>query len=436
MVIAAGAIIALAAWPHFISSRSSANALDPLARLTPAPLRHDELVRDKTIAFYEHAIGRNPGDQITPRLLAGEYLQRYREKGDVGDVLRARRMAAISLKAQPQGNGAGDVAMASALLTLHRFREARMYIGNAQSLDKGDPGPASYEASLDFELGDYAAGKKLLDGVPARFRSEPGYQTVHSRYDELTGHLFDARRELNRALREVDAVYDIPAERRAWYHFRAGELAFLAGDVDGAIAQEHTALKEFPNDAPAYNSLARFYASTHNWKAALDAAQKGAALVPLPETLGYEADAQAALGDTATAAQTRDEIFAIERIGNAYRISDRLLAVYYDDHGLRLHDAYAIARRELELRDDIYTKDTLAWAAAMDGRWDEAKRASTKAMAYGTEDSRLWYHAGMIAAHFGDTATEKQDLEKALALNGSFHPVYADRARATLASLK
>ena len=155
----------------------------------------------------------------------------------------------------------------------------------------------------------------------------------------------------------------------------------------------------------------------------------------MPETLGYESDAQAALGDGAGSAQTRDEIYAIERIGNAYRIDDRLLAVYYDDHDLRLPLAYLIARRELTLRDDVYTEDTIAWAAAKVGKWPEAREASRRAMAYHTPDSRILYHAGMIALHFGDRVTAKADLEHALALNPTFHPTYADAARATLATL-
>jgi Flp pilus assembly protein TadD len=112
-----------------------------------------------------------------------------------------------------------------------------------------------------------------------------------------------------------------------------------------------------------------------------------------------------------------------------------LLAVYYSEHGERLHDAYRIARHELALRDDIYTEDTLAWAAAMDGRWSEARAAARKATRFDTEDSRLQYHAALIALHWGDRSEAKARLERALSLNPQFHPVYADEARAELARL-
>jgi Flp pilus assembly protein TadD len=139
---------------------------------------------------------------------------------------------------------------------------------------------------------------------------------------------------------------------------------------------------------------------------------------------------------TEASAQTRDLIVAIEQIGNAYHVNDRLIAIYYSEHGIRLDDGLRIARREIAVRgDEVYAQDTLAWAAAMDGHWGEARSAMAKAVRYDTDDPRLQFHAGMIALHFGDTADAKLRLSRALALNPQFHPVYADEARLVLASL-
>jgi len=181
--------------------------------------------------------------------------------------------------------------------------------------------------------------------------------------------------------------------------------------------------------------LARVQCSLHRWADCLTAAQASAAVVPYPEVLGYEADAQRALGDGPGADRTNDLIVTIERIGNAQNISDRLLAIYYAEHREHLDDAYRIATRELRVRDDPFTEDTLAWCAAMDGRWPEARRRSRLALAYGTENSLLRYHAGIIALHFGDRDEARRELNAALALNPQFHPFYADDARAQLAQL-
>jgi hypothetical protein len=157
--------------------------------------------------------------------------------------------------------------------------------------------------------------------------------------------------------------------------------------------------------------------------------------VPYPETLGYEADAQRALGDAAGARATEDLIQTVAALGDRQHIADRLLAIYYADHHLHPHAAYGIAKNELNARDDIFTEDTLAWAAAMDGRWAEARIHSGRALRYGTQNALLEYHAGVIAEHFGDAVGAKGHFERALARNPSFHAAFAGDARKRLAAL-
>jgi tetratricopeptide (TPR) repeat protein len=429
------ALIAFAAWPKFVTDRT--NDAVAAGEPTPAAVNRDDLTRDAQVAFWEGAAAqRFRNDVLTPRNLSEQYMQRYRERGDIGDVTRALAMAQREEAVAPHSNLA-DGAMASVLLTLHRFREARAYIRDARA--GGNDGELlTREAGLDLELGDYGVVPGLLDRLTPDVRADIGAATVEARYDELTGKLERASTLLHRASVDYDAHYgDASAQARAWYHFRAGEVAFELGRNDEAIADEQGALAIFPTFNLAYNALARFELATQHPREALDAATKGAAITPLPETLGYEADAQRALGDSAGAARTQDLIITIERIGDTYRVSDRLISIYYAEHGIRLDDALRIARREIAVRgDEIYAQDTLAWAAAMDGRWPEARTAMKRALRWGTQDARLQFHAGMIALHFGDVGEAKRRLQMALARNPQFHPVYADEARSVLAKLQ
>jgi tetratricopeptide (TPR) repeat protein len=433
LVVAAAAV---AAWPYFVANQTASAVAAGIP--TAAPVNRDDLTRDAQVAFWEHTVGqRLPHDVLSPRNLSEQYLQRYRERGDLGDATRALAMAEREERVAPHSPPA-DGAMAAALLVLHRFAEARAYVRDAERGSAPDaPELLTREAGLDMELGEYARVAPLLARIKAADR-DISYETAQARCDELTGHLAAADSLLQRATIDYDAHYpEASAQARAWYHYREGELAFEGGRMDEAVADERTALGMFPNLALADNALARFELARHHWRAALDAATAGANIVPLPETLGYEADAQRALGDGAAAAQTQDLIVAIERIGNAYRVNDRLIAIYYSEHGIRLDDALRIARREIAVRhDEIYAQDTLAWAAAMDGRWDEARIAMAHAIRYDTQDARLQFHAGMIALHFGDRTEARSRLERALALNPQFHPAYADEARAVLATLR
>ncbi len=220
------------------------------------------------------------------------------------------------------------------------------------------------------------------------------------------------------------------------YHFRLGEVLFSQGKIGEAKQREREALRYFPHFELAYRALARFCWATKDWPCARDAAVEGAAVVPVPETLGYEADAQEALGDRGGAARTRALVVAIERLGNAYHLNDRLLAVYYSEHGIRLDDAYRIAQREVRLRgNEVYAQDTLAWAAAMDGRWGTARAAALAATRFGTQDPRILFHAGTIAMHFHQDGRATRLLQGALALNPRFDPFYAQKAREMLGSI-
>ncbi len=433
--IALIALAVIATFPSYVNHRVSETQSEAQAgsAATPAPVDRDYERRDALVAFWEGAVRENHrGDMLSPRQLAGQYLQRYREKGDIGDVVRAESMARRSLAAQPR-NIAATAELASVFLTLHRFREALREVEQNVPYDPAGAQFRSQEASLQMELGDYDAARKALAHIGPAETQTAQARTVRSRYDELTGHLANARELLASAMTEIDSNAEASAQARAWYHFRAGELAFEAGDNDAAIRDERDALAIFPTYNVALKDLAKFELANHHYREALEAAIAGAQVTPFPETLGYEADAQAALGDARGAAATRDLIFAIERIGNAYGVNDRLLAIYYSEHGLRPADTLEIARREVALRgNEIYAQDTLAWAAAADGRWDTAKKASSVALRFKTEDPLLWFHAGMIARHFGDKETARKDLLYALALNPRFHPVYAGVARSYL----
>lgn len=438
-MLGAIAIIAVALWPAFNAHRNAGAGLPaPAPAFTMAPVTRDYLTRNHVVAFYETRIKNDPEDQLSLNQLSAQYLQRYRESGDIGDVIRAEATARASLRVQPHYNTGAEFALVSSLLTLHRFREALHILEDVSVFGrKSNADLDSRKAGLDMELGHYDEARRLLTQIPRGSIENAPVDTVRSRYDELTGSLQRARIELELAQQQQDGIFDAPAEARAWYHEREGEMAFNSGDSVQALVDEREALRIFPNFALADNALARFALALHDDSTAYRAAAAGAAIVPLPETIGYEADAALALGRAGEAARLRDLIFTIERIGNTYHTSDRLLAVYYSEHGIRLTDAVAIAKREIAVRgDEIYAQDTLAWADAMNGDWAGARIAIAKAVRFDTEDARLQYHAGVIAMHFGDLREAKIRLTRALALNPQFHPVYADDARKRLEAVR
>ncbi|RCJ42462.1 hypothetical protein A6770_34725 [Nostoc minutum NIES-26] len=388
----------------------------------------DYLQRSHIISIYEEKVAQSPASSIFLRLLAEQYLRRFREVGDIEDVLRAEQAARRSLALQPRHNEISSMLLASALLSQHQFQEALDVLNNS-SVDNAKM--VSLKASIQMELGDYEATHQLLQNLTDE-TANSGHNAVVARYLELTGNLTSARKLLDEAMQEMDSFYTTSAETRAWFHVRTGDLAFAAGDLAMSEQRYREALDLLPRHIAAFTGLARLYAAQHRWQDALNAANQGVEVMPLVETLGYKADAQLALGDREGATQTEDLIGVVAYLSKVKGIYDRALAVYYTEHGIHLPEALQIARSEVVVRDDIYAEDTLAWAAAANGQWQEARQAAQHATRYGTEDALLQFHAGMIALHFGNRESAIQRLTQAVSLNPQFHHKYADEARQIL----
>ncbi len=403
--------------------------------MPPAPISTDYRQRDRLIAFYEEQARRDPSDQITRRMLGSEYLQRFRETGDLNDVTRAHAMAERSLALQPQSNAQALSVIASSDIVFHHFPAA---LAAERSSLEGDPkndDASAQSASILMELGRYEEARDILTH-PADPDVDPTWVSIRARYDEVTGNLTGARVFMAEATQQVDRMISISAYARSWYHLRDAQLAFEAGDGETAASEFTQALRIYPDNAMALLFAAKFYRAHHDWQRALTAATRSAELYPLPQALGYEADAQRALGDDEGASRTDALIAAEQRLFNVQGINDRLLAMYYAEHREHLNDALAAARSDIGKRgNEIYADDTMAWVLAAMGRWKEARVYAVRAARYDTADPELQYHCGVIALHTGHTGEARRRLSAALAVDAQFHPVYADDARRILVAI-
>jgi len=146
---------------------------------------------------------------------------------------------------------------------------------------------------------------------------------------------------------------------------------------------------------------------------------------------------RAASGDARREADDRKTVLAIARLaGTNANVYDRTLALYLAGSGDDPGRALELAQAEIAGRKDVYGYDALAWALLANHRPAEADTAMTTALAFGTHDAKLLYHAGMIAAALGDATRARTHLTDALALDPSFDPLAATLAREQLAALR
>ena len=116
-------------------------------------------------------------------------------------------------------------------------------------------------------------------------------------------------------------------------------------------------------------------------------------------------------------------------------VFNRQLVLFDVNHGRDVATALHLADKELVERKDVYGYDADAWALLANGRAADADAAMTKALALGTRDAMLLYHAGEIALAVGDSARARDLLTQSLAITGALDPLSASKARASLQGL-
>jgi tetratricopeptide (TPR) repeat protein len=386
----------------------------------------------------EARVRANPEDYVACNKLAGYYLQRVRETGDLTYLTLADRSARASLAILPEDqNHGGLAAMAQVAYAAHDFVAARAH---AERLVEREPQRASSHQILGdalLELGDYERAAGSFAEMERLGGSTVYSETRLARLAALHGRSDEARRRYAKALARAQAETPPSRETVAWCHLQLGETAFIAGDYDGAGRHYRDALAAFPEGGfRARGGLGRVQAARGDLPGAIEHYERAVAAVPEPASVGALGDLYHLVGRDREAAVQYE---LCERIGQLAVAGgapyNRQLALFRADHDLRTEDAYRDAAAEYQVRRDVHGADALAWAALKAGRLSEARAAIGDALRLGTRDARLWYHAGMIARALGDRALAREHLERALELSPQFDVYQAPIARRTLVDL-
>ncbi len=404
--------------------------------LTPRPTDSERMVRAAQAQVRAH-----PKSASALASLGTAYSQRARETADIGDFELAEQSLKTSLQIEPSGFAAAAPlgTLAAVCMGEHRFEDALNFAQQALALGSGDVSPFAIVGDAYADMGEYeqaAASYARLN--PATAPSPHAAYARDSRISWLrliAGDTPAAIQLMKSAVAEA-AEAQIPRENLAWLHFELGEYYTLAGDTAAADASYRAALSIHPGDYRALASLARLRANNGRYTDAILLYRKAIAVVPMPVFAAELGDVYAKIGNQAEAEKEYRLVEYIARLGQINQVlHNRDLAMFYADHDIKLPEALNLARREFEVRHDVYTWDALAWALYKNGEYDEAYRASQTALQFGTRDALLLYHNGAIAAKIGRSEQAEQNLSAALAINPHFHLIYADAARKSLSSL-
>jgi tetratricopeptide (TPR) repeat protein len=389
---------------------------------------------DHSISAWTANLAANDKDFFSATNLAVLYESRARLSGDVTDYARAEEAANRSLTIEPRQL---DVRALHArlLLATHDFRRA---LAEAESLDRTAPDqPAilAIVADAHLELGDVDAADANYGRI-AKLQPGAAVTARQARIDFLRGDPAGA------VARAGEAYATAQAEGQAgpslsWYAYLAGVLNLSSGEPETAATWFDRALDSWPESHLALAGQARAAAALGDLDSAIAGYRAATAISPQPEALTALGDLLSMRGDAEGAADQYATVQAIAKLqGAGGLVYNRQLALFELNHGGDAAVALTLAERELEDRKDVYGYDLYAWALLANGRAAEADAAITKALALGTRDATLLYHAGSIAVAVGDTARGRTLLGDALAMRGALDPLSAARAATALESVR
>ncbi|WP_437936153.1 hypothetical protein [Sorangium sp. So ce341] len=405
--------------PDEAPAPSSLDAARRLALAAPAGVS----AADLEIEALSRRLARAPGGADLWSALGFAWIKKARASGDPSLYRRAHACAEIAL-AQAEGDRASLDLLGLALLHDRRFVEARDAAERVLSRDGGDTLALGTLSDAELGLGRFeaavAAAQRMVDlrpGLPSYARA------AHLRW--LQGDAATAKRIMRLA---IDAGDPREPEALAWALTQAAAMFWHEGDHEAADRGFERALAAQGEYPPALAGRARVALARGAWGRAVELLERAHRQSAEAEIAWLLGDARTAAGDRAGAARAYESAVA------AGRLSDRrTLALYYATKRLERDEAVRLAAAERAVRGDIYTEDTLAWALYRAGRLSEARAASDRALALGTRDARLLYHAGAIRIALGDLDRGERLVRAALDLNPGFDWTGAAEAEQLLA---
>ena len=354
---------------------------------------------------------RGPNAKAALERLGHLHVSQARVTSDAGHYKLAEAVAEC-LQASYPGDAAALLLRGHVLHQLHRFKEAEQVARELVArrtvvLDYGLLGDALMEQGRLAEAA--AAYQQMID-------LKPFYQSytraAHVRW--MKGDLEGALGVMRRA---TESASPRDPESSAWAWTRVALYELQANRLAGARRAADAALTFEPEYAAALLARGRILLAGGQRSDALKALTHAADLNPLPEYQWILADALRASGRPVDAAAVERELVA-----RGTTSDPRTVALYLATRGENASTALSLAEAELGVRADVFTLDAQAWALAANGRTAQARSVIARALAEGTEDGRLFLHAGIIHAGAGERREAARWLQKADRLRSMLLP--------------
>ena len=378
-----------------ISANRPEPALPTPCAIALAPHTGADPVDQEIIRFQEKA---QSASDPTPALerLGWAYVAKARSTFDPG-FYKLAEQTALCLDSKKPGCAEAMLLRGHVLHSLHKFKE-----GEAVARELVAKRGLAFDYGL---LGDVLMEQGKLDEAVVAYQAMMNQRPSPEAYGR-TAHIRWLKGDLNGAIQAMQMAANATSPRdresAAWIHTRLALYFLQAGRFDDSSRFIEAALLLQPDYAPALLARGRLLLAQDRSVEAVEPLTRAAAGNPLPEY-------QWLLSEALRAANRLDEARALEARLKQHGEADdpRTFALFLATRGEDVETALRLANRELETRADVFTLDALAWALHAAGKTAEAQAMMRRALAEGTQDARLQFHAAML---LGTPANVRQDL--------------------------
>jgi tetratricopeptide (TPR) repeat protein len=385
---------------------------------------------DQRILRAQQIIARTPDKADGYNQLASAYMQKARETADFGFNATAADTITRSLSIEPDNYDALKLR-AKLQLTYHRFAEALETARRAQAVRNDDHDVWGQVTDALVELGDYPAAVKSAQKMIDLRPDSSSYARV-SYLRSLHGDTYGAIQAMNAAVKAADPN---DREAMAWCRVQLGNELMNAGKLAEAESQFDDALRIFPDHRLGLHAKAHARIAAGDFQEAVEIYERDYARSASADTAQALGDLYKLLGHEELAQGWYEKFEPLEKENAAIERSWRHMLNYWLDHDQNLEEGLAIATREYEVRKDIFTCDSLAWALFKNGRVKEAKKMIDETLRTGSRDARINYHAGLIYRSLRMQDKAARYLRRAAAMNSAFDPIQSQAAQKLLAAL-
>ncbi|MGH1344947.1 MAG: tetratricopeptide repeat protein [Nannocystales bacterium] len=401
----------------------SANATAPADE---APLQLPDLALSfdaadaPEIAAAQAQLRSQPDAQESYLALATAFLRAARAKGAAHRAY-ARNVIEVGLS---RTDGAPRLRLLSAMLLLddHRFEQVIVAATELAGALPYDPTPHLLVGDASLELGRYADAETSFEAAIDLRPDLRSYNRVgYMRW--LYGDFEGAVGALELAL---DSGSARDPESMAWCFADLGAMYLRRGELEPARKASERALQLVPGYSPALSLQGRTLQEAGELEAARGMLAQAAEQSPSAESILRVVELDRALGRDAEAASgLRDALTLAEH-------DPRPVAHFLARHGEQPARALALAELELQARQNIWSWQTLAIAAARAGKTTRAIEALAKAQALETDDAEMTLHGALVHLLAGNSEQARKHLEAALAARPGVDPVVVTELRGRL----